>query len=138
MNFNSLKPHLERLRASKSEPALVADLTRILTDQDQIVNMAGVTPRPKHANLPYLLSVVLAGEHIPPPSNSEVYGMFCVLLVNCYEVFGDTGVLYALSSRYPASSWHRVAAVCRLPSRGAINIKPDWSKSTVSFIKEYP
>jgi hypothetical protein len=136
VNFDSLAPHLERLRASKSEPALVADLTRILADQEQIITMAGVTPRPTHANLSYLLSVMLAGEHIPPPSDSELYGLFCILLINCYEVFGDTGVLYSLSMRYPASSWHRVAAICGLPSRGPLHIMPDWSKSTVSYLTE--
>lgn len=135
MKFDDLEAVIPLLKKIGTENAVLRDVRAIVMQEDSIIICAGTSPKPHHTErLQYLLNVIYAGREIPPPETDDTYPLFCALLCNCYDVFGITGVLYALSSRHTESSWSRVAAACKLPSRGHLNIASDFSKSTISFL----
>lgn len=129
MTLKDLEPYYQRLRGKDNYVA--RDLRDIIDHADDIAVAAGISPRPDRSErLQYLLNVVLSGRRLPPPTDDELYGVFCSLLMNCMDTFGPIGVVYAMTCRHEHSSWPRVAALCKFPSRGHINIATDWSRSS--------
>lgn len=130
-SLKDLEPYYQRLLGKENYVA--RDLRDLIDNADDIAVTAGIAPRPtEYERLQYLLNVVLSGRRLPPPTDTALYGTFCALVMNCFDVFGPQGVIYALTCRHSDTSWARVAAICKFPSRGHINIASDWSKQ--SFI----